>query len=341
LALGFPISVVAFVLGAALTGLVRRVALARNIIDVPNERSSHSVPTPRGGGLSIVLATLLAAAYAWGSGACDGPLFYALLGGGIAVAAVGFADDHRPVPARVRFSVHILAAAWAVYWLGGLPSLHWGGRLHDLGAAGYLLGIVGVVWTLNLFNFMDGIDGIAASEASFVGWGAVACLAWSGAPVDGVLLIALALAASSAGFAVWNWPPARIFMGDVGSGFVGFVIAVLALAHARIDPVAPFIWAILGALFIADSGVTLVRRFARGERPYEAHRTHAYQNLSRRWGAHRPVTLAYVAANFLWLLPCALYASYRPSAVPWMLLLAFGPTIVAAALIGAGRSGDC
>jgi Fuc2NAc and GlcNAc transferase len=126
-------------------------------------------------------------------------------------------------------------------------------------------------------------------------------------------------------------------MGDVGSGFLGYSIAVLALAAARTDPVALWVWAILGALFIADSGVTLVRRVLRRARLHEAHRTHAYQLLARRWQSHRRVTLAFLLGNLLWLLPCALAAVLRPDLAGYCALAAFLPPILIAVLLGAGR----
>ena len=170
---------------------------------------------------------------------------------------------------------------------------------------------MGIVWALDLFNFMDGIDGIAAGEAVFVCLAAVLTAALAGGALTNNPA-ALLLAAASLGLLIWNWPPARIFMGDVGSGFLGFAIAVLALAEARHNDVALLVWAILGAFFVADSGVTLVRRMLRRARLHEAHRTHAYQHLAQRWRSHRLVTLAVLLGNLLWLLP----APASPRCIP-------------------------
>src|SRR4029077_11456063 len=149
------------------TGVVRRLALAQGVLDLPNERSSHSQATPRGGGVSVVLAVTCATTALALVGALQKDLFLALLGG-VAVAAVGFVDDRRAVAPGSRLLVHVAAGVWAVAALGGLPPVRIGAEIVDLSWAGHALAVLGIVWTLNLFNFMDGIDGIAASEAVFV-----------------------------------------------------------------------------------------------------------------------------------------------------------------------------
>lgn len=325
-----------FVTAAAMTGGVRRLALAKQILDVPNERSSHARPTPRGGGLAIVVASTVAFLFAWATGRMDGRLLLALVGPAVLVAVVGWIDDRRPMSAALRLLTHVIAACVAVATLDGVPPLQFGRAVVDLGWLGHALGVTALVWTLNLFNFMDGIDGIAASEAVFVtAGGALLLAAFPGS--GGVSTPALIVAAGCSGFLLWNWPPARIFMGDVGSAFLGFVIAVLALAGARNDASAPFIWLTLGGVFFVDATVTLLRRLARGRRPHEAHRTHAYQWLARRWKSHRRVTLAVLAVDFLWLLPVAMLMKIYPLASGWWLLLGLAPLVVVALIAGAGQ----
>lgn len=327
-----------FVLALLGTGLARRHAIRRQIMDVPNARSSHVAATPRGGGLAIVVAALLAFAWLAWTGAMDIGLFGALLSCGSAVAVIGYFDDRRPVPARVRLPVHFAAALAAMVCLGGLPELQFGAVTLRLGVTGYVLGVVGIVWVLNLFNFMDGIDGIAGSEAVFIGLGGAALPVFT--DPGGSTVVAgpgLALAAASGGFLVWNWPPAKIFMGDVGSGFIGCVIAILAIAAARESGIALLLWLMLGGVFFVDATITLVRRVARGESPHEPHRTHAYQWLARRWNNHKPVTLAVIAVNLLWLMPCAVVAALHPSWASWLAMIALAPLVVAALAAGAGR----
>jgi Fuc2NAc and GlcNAc transferase len=315
---------------------VRRFALARGVLDIPNDRSSHTTATPRGGGLAMVLAASAAFIVLAVHGMISRPLAIALLVGGGAVALIGFVDDRRPLPAGLRLAVHIVAATWAVAWLGGLPPIRAGGFVFAAGWIGAVLAVLGVVWSLNLFNFMDGIDGIAASEAAFVT--GAATLLFLPAGTSGATSAAAVFCAAVVGFLPWNWPPARIFMGDVGSGYLGFVIAVLALAATVRDPVAVWVWLILGGVFFVDATVTLVRRTFRGDRLHEAHRSHAYQWVARRWGRHLPVTVAVLAINLLWLLPAAWLASHHPPWAAWIVLASFLPLVLLAALAGAGRA---
>jgi glycosyltransferase WbpL len=321
---------------ALLTGLVLKLASSRGVLDVPNARSSHSVPTPRGGGVAIVLATTAALIVLALRGSLQFNLLFALAGGGVAVAAVGFADDRRPLSTGARLAVHFAAAIWAVAWLGGMPSVRIADHIVTFGWGGYLLGTIGIVWTLNLFNFMDGIDGIAASEAVFIAC-AGALLALVGGNSAAVPATGLVFGAACVGFLVWNWPPARIFMGDVGSGYLGYVIAVLALAATRDDPVALWVWLILGGGFFVDATVTLVRRLVRGDRVHKAHRSHAYQWLARRWGSHRRVTVAVMMLNLIWLLPCAFLATLHPDHAVAIAVVALVPLVALAIAAGAGR----
>jgi Fuc2NAc and GlcNAc transferase len=321
---------------ALVTGAVRRLALSHGVLDVPNERSSHSAATPRGGGAAIALVLTVAVIVLAVLGTLKTKLSLALLGGGVAVAAVGFMDDRRAVPAGIRLGVHFGAAIWAVVCLGGWPALRIGEQIIELGWAGHALAVLGIVWTLNLFNFMDGIDGIAAVEAVFVAT-AGALLSLTGSATTGVPTASLVFAAACAGFLLWNWPPAKIFLGDVGSGYLGYVVAVLALAATRENAAAVWVWLILGGVFFVDATVTLVRRIARGERVYEAHRSHAYQWLARRWGSHRRVTVIVMILNLLWLLPCAFLATLHPDDAAAIAVVALVPLVALAFAAGSGR----
>lgn len=290
------------VLSSVLTGLMRRYALSRQLLDRPNERSSHSVATPRGGGVAIVVA-FLAGLLASGEGV-SGPATIALLVGGIGVAVVGFADDHGHIAARWRLLAHFSCAVWILYWIG-VPRLEWMGSTADLGIVGAVLAALYLVWMLNLYNFMDGIDGIAGVEALTVGAGGTAVYWLANMPlVDGAILPAL-LAAAALGFLVWNFPPAKIFMGDAGSGFLGLMLGALSLQAAVTRPVLFWCWLVLLGVFVVDATVTLIRRLLHGKRVYEAHRSHAYQHATREFGSHCLVTLAVVAINILWLMPWA------------------------------------
>ena len=278
----------AVVVAAIGTALVRRYSIARSILDVPNHRSSHSTPTPRGGGLAIAVVLLVGIAVARMTGLVEPNVATALLGGGAIISGIGWWDDHRAVPAKYRALAHFAAAAWGVAWLGGLPALAVGAAVHALGVAGALLAVLGTVWCINFYNFMDGIDGIAATTAVLSAAFGVALLMRAG---DASLaLITTLLGGASLGFLVWNWPPARIFMGDVGSGLIGFMFAMLALASERHGGPPLLVWMLLLGVFVVDATVTLVRRVLHGERWYDAHRSHAYQRAVQAGRSHLAVT---------------------------------------------------
>ena len=305
--MSFPALLVLLLLGCAaswaLTSSVRRYALHAGLLDRPNERSAHTVATPRGGGVAIVVSYLGLVAVLLAFGSIDPRLAAALLGGGLIVAVLGFIDDRQPLKARWRFLGHLLAAAWVLAWLGPLPQVPLFGVVVDLGIGATLLSALYLVWSINLFNFMDGIDGIASLEAIVVALGGA--LVWWLTEPTGDWLLAVAFAACVAGFLVWNFPPARIFMGDAGSGFLGCMIATLALWSSHTAAHLFWSWFILGGCFMVDATTTLVRRVRRGEAFNEAHRSHAYQYAARRHASHKKVSIAFVAITVGWLLPLA------------------------------------
>lgn len=320
-----------------LTGLIRLVTVRASLLDVPNQRSSHTAPTPRGGGLAIVatfLAGVVILLYETSAWLVGFPAL--LLVSSLLVAGIGLWDDLRQLSAGRRILVHFLASGLLVWglWSGGLCGsepvppglLTWFG--------GFMLVLV-VVWILNLFNFMDGIDGLAAGEAAFVAAGAALLLSLrSGSPEIQLLL---GLAAACLGFLVWNWPPARIFMGDVGSGFLGFVLAALALRTAIFNDDLPLgCWLILPGVFLADATFTLLRRMARREKWYAAHRSHAYQHAATLYGSHRSVTLTVMAINLFWLLPLSILCVILPGFDVPLVVLAYLPLLALAIKFNSG-----
>ena len=285
----------------------------------------------------MVAATTAGILVLSGAGIVSVPLTAVLVLGALSIAAIGFWDDIRPAPVAVRMTVHFGAAVLAVYVLGALSGIRVGNSVVHLGAAGFVLGVLAVVWILNLFNFMDGIDGIAASEAAFAFFGSAGIVLFvaHGSPADAAP--ALLAGAACCGFLRWNWPPAAIFMGDVGSGYLGYVIAIIALASLQTNQLSLFTWLILGGVFFVDATLTLARRVLRGKPVYQAHRTHAYQWLARRWGSHARVTTAVIAVNLLWLLPCAILTVKFPGSAWWLCIVALAPLVVCALLSGSGR----
>jgi len=331
--------VVVFVAAFGLTAVLRQYALRRQLLDVPNARSSHVVPTPRGGGVAIVVVMLGLLPLLWWYEAANASLVWALLGAGLLVALIGFADDHGHIAARWRLLGHFVAALWALAWLGGLPPLTLFGMTLALGWLGNLLGLLFLVWMLNLYNFMDGIDGIASIQAISVCLGALVCYAFV-VLSDGTRLgdVELLLAAAVAGFCCWNFPRARIFMGDAGSGFLGIVLGVLALGAAWAVPQLFWSWLILLGVFVVDATFTLLRRLLRGEAVYQAHRSHAYQVAARRFGRHVPVTVAVGLINLGWLLPWAVWVASGGVEGATALVIAYLPLLCLCIWLHAGAA---
>jgi Fuc2NAc and GlcNAc transferase len=314
----------AALLSWTLTGAVRRYALAHSVLDLPNERSMHKAPVPRGGGLAIAIVTIvglgLASVLRWAPASVG----TALAGGAFLVAAVGWWDDHRGLSPRWRAVCHFVAAAWAVSWLGGLPEISLGSWSARLGFAGSVLAVVAIVWCINLYNFMDGIDGLAAAEAMVVGLLGGALLLQREQP--GLAFVALLVAAGCAGFLPWNWTPARIFMGDIGSGLLGFLFAALAVASERMKAVPGVVWAIILAAFVIDATLTLVRRVLRKERWYEGHRSHAYQRAVSSGLSHAHVTQGVVLLTIV-LGGLGWFAIENPGLTWLVAVVAFGCVI--------------
>ena len=325
----------AFCLSWALTWWVRQIALKGQMLDLPNERSSHTRPTPRGGGLAIVGSFLgVVGVLALVGRALPTQLAAALLGSGAIVAFVGFVDDRSHLSARVRFIAHVAAAAWALWMMSGIPPLTAFGFSVNLGWPGLILAILYFVWLINLYNFMDGIDGIASIEAIAVSLGGA--LTWWLASRSSLWFVPVLFAACVAGFLAWNYPPARIFMGDAGSGFIGLIMGVLSMWTAHETPVVFWCWIILLGGFVVDATTTLVRRVLRGDKFHEAHRNHAYQYASRKHASHARISLAFGAIACFWLLPLAVLVALRMLDGVVGVVVAYAPLVVLAFRYKAG-----
>lgn len=267
-------------LSAAITHAARRYALRRDLLDHPGHRRSHRAPTPRGGGLGIAVACALGASWlAWTEPVSRLPMLAFACGMGL-IAGVGVLDDHRSQPARLRLFVHVLAAALYVVALRGWPiaMLDWGLLLL---ATLFLIGLI------NAWNFMDGIDGLAASQALLVAVGLIFVT------TGGWTWLTTLLAGAAAGFLPFNAPRARIFLGDVGSGALGFALGALLLAAIAQGQLHWTGALLLVSAFGLDAGLTLLKRAAQGKAWWRAHREHLYQWLVRRGRSHARVTLAY------------------------------------------------
>ena len=310
----------------ALTGVMVRYAQKLGFVDIPNERSSHSRIVPRSGGLSIVITFLGVLIFYYLTERLDSARTLALVPGGVAVALIGLLDDHRGVASRVRFAVHLGSAGFAIYWLEGMPALNLVFMTIDFGLLGYLIGIFFIAWLLNLYNFMDGIDGIAGLETLTVCWGAafIGFVHADATPFYSEILLLLGM--SSLGFCYGTGLRQNIH-GRCGQWFLGYIIAVLVLICAHEQHVSLWAWLILLGCFIVDSTFTLFRRMSRGEKWYSAHRSHTYQRASRRFQSHGRITVTVGAINVLWLLPLAFLANPRPSWGLLLLLVAWAPLV--------------
>jgi UDP-N-acetylmuramyl pentapeptide phosphotransferase/UDP-N-acetylglucosamine-1-phosphate transferase len=297
---------VAFTAALALTPLVRAAAPRLGLVDQPNARSSHARLVPRGGGLAIVAAVVLALALTGVES--HGRTEAVFAAGALALALLGLADDRFSLSAGVRGSAQILVALALALAVGGLERMPLPAPLDwPLGVLGVPLAVLWIISVVNFVNFLDGIDGLAASQAAVTGTGI--CLAGF---EPGATLAAAAVAAAAVGFLPFNWSQASVFLGDVGSYFLGFALAGLPLLAPRPSQSAAVLLVALSLwLFLADAFWTLACRTRRGARFYEAHREHLYQHLALRYG-HARVTLAIAAGSVL--LTAAALAAFRSGA---------------------------
>ena len=300
----FFIVIATIAISFVLTHLVRKTAIKRNKFDIPNERSSHQNPTPRGGGVAVVAAFVFGLLALLIRGDIASESFYAIVLPGVLVAAIGYLDDlGRVTAARLRLIGHFVAAVIAVYILDGLPPMPVFAETLDIGLVGNIIAVLFLVWMLNLFNFMDGIDSITGVEAL------TSCLILTIFLINKseteLWQVPALLCAAVIGFLYFNWPPARIFLGDIGSGFIGFTIGTISLVIARSQPLITWAVIILLGVFIVDATVTLIRRLIDKQRISTAHRSHAFQHLANNADRHLKVSLSIAAVNIFWLTPIA------------------------------------
>lgn len=294
--------------GLAMVQMVLKLTRRFDVLDVPNSRSSHSSPTPRGGGLGIFLAASIGLLLAWWLGL---PLPHPLVGpalGCLFICAVSAIDDLRPLRAAVRLGVHVVGVsiAIAVIQPSGWLRFPFVGTVL-LGSYVWACWLVIGIGLVNAYNFMDGIDGIAGSQ------GVVASLGWAAIGYVlgdlGATVVGLTLAAACAAFLKFNWSPAKIFLGDVGSTFLGYCFFVLPLWTTQRDPRALLYGLLFLWPFVCDSSITLALRALRRKNIFEAHREHLYQRLVIRGWSHRRVALCYAAASSIGVLVGVLWST--------------------------------
>lgn len=327
------IIIFACVITVIVTAFVRQNAPALGLVQQANARSSHHGAKPTGGGMALAVAGLLSGLWLVFNGTT---WLYAPVLIGFALALVGFQDDRVGLPAKWRLAVQFVAILLALILI---PTLH--SVLNPLPQwlAWPLIIFAGLVW-INFYNFMDGIDGMAASETAFLGTSVlVMVLMVAQSELAPVWVWTTCLVGASLVFLLFNWAPSRLFMGDSGAYFLSFSLFIVALfgVGSGIFPIGSAI--ILPGLFVCDAGVTLLRRMSASEKWQEGHRTHAYQNISRQIG-HARTVLIYLTINIVWLLPMALLVA-AAAINPWAgLVIAYVPLLVFVVMAKAGRSED-
>jgi len=318
-----------FTISAVLCGFIIK---RQHALDVPNERSSHTIPTPRGGGLAFIIAFYAGIFILYAASLMPDNVFIALAGAGGIIALAGYLDDLNSVSPWLKAAAQTASLIWGVFWLGPVASIELSGVVWQWGYIGVGATVIAGLWLINLYNFMDGIDGLAASQAIFIFISAAIFCVFEGAYGEAWALGILA--ASVGGFLLFNWQPAKLFMGDSGSGFLGLMVALMAIATT--PPLNLWPWAILVTLFVADATVTVARRLLRGEKWYEGHRLHAYQRLQQRWQSHRTATACYMVVNIVFVFPLAVVAWSNPSLGLLTTVFAWGVAFPAAFFLGAG-----
>lgn len=293
-----------------LTYLIIRVALKKKIVSIPNERSLHDTPTPIGGGVAIVLTWYAGISILYFCGKLEKDLYYALMSG-IILTIVSLTDDLTSLKPLVRLIFHFITAIAAFLFLGGLRPLIIPAINMDYSFITYPLAVVGMVWFINLFNFMDGVDGFASLEAIII---CLLMFVFSGSIVN-ILLIACI-----SGFLFWNWPKAKIFMGDVGSTQLGFILVVLGINAHNTYQFSILNWIMISSPFWFDATLTLYRRWRNGERLGEAHRKHIYQRLVRAGFSHLQVNIYLLIINMFVVIMILIYREIKFMQIPLFML---------------------
>ena len=272
-----------------LTYFIRKIAIKKSMIDMPNERSSHTVPTPRGGGIAIALTWFLSISILYYCNQIEKPLFLALFSG-LLLSIISLLDDIYTLKNKPRLLIQVLVAGLGLYFTGGFNSIDIGFIVFSNPYVLNSIAFFTIIWFINLFNFIDGIDGYASSESIFV----IATLYFfSGESFLLFLLMALV------GFLPWNWDKAKIFMGDVGSTLLGYTIIILLFYFHKTHVVSLFEGLIITSLFWFDATYTLIRRFLNKENVGKAHRKHAYQRMVQYGFSHQKTVLYGMGINLI------------------------------------------
>ena len=273
------------------TFIIIKVAVKKNILDIPNIRSSHSKPTPRGGGIAIVLSWYLGLLGLKFFNLIESNLYYALLSG-LFLAFISFLDDIYSIKPWIRILFQILTVIIGMFFINGFTLLYLNDSVMTFPIILSIIAIIGAIWFINLYNFMDGIDGYASVEALSIALGMYLII---GNPIFLILIF------SVLGFLIWNWPNAKIFMGDIGSTQLGYILVILGIYFNNIQEFNIFGWLILTSLFWFDASLTLFRKWRNNEKMSQAHKKHAYQRIVQSGFSHQKTILFAVLINLIFI----------------------------------------
>ena len=304
--------------------LYRRVAIRRDIVANPNYRNLHTSPLPVGGGIVFSFVFVFSLFFIWWLNQISDDLFWVLAVGGGSAALFGFLDDLKDIRASSKLVAQFFLSGWLLFWLGGGPllSIGWIPVLVAIPVTSLFL-----VWMVNAYNFMDGIDGMAVSGAVFVSGAITLVLLLTNGDSEFFSVFVLFLASIST-FLFFNWPPASIFMGDSGSTFLGYIFGALILFTVMSGDISIWTWLIVFGYFFADTTVTQLMRIILVKKWYLPHRSHAYQNLARITGSHLKVTGGVILYNVVWILPLTIWSVMKPEMALFAVVLAIAPSLV-------------
>jgi len=307
-----------------------KVALKNKIISSPNFRTLHLGDAITGGGIVFSLIFFSSTFYFWSIEFLTDEIFFVLGIGGFFGALLGFLDDLFNISAIKKLIFHTILSAWSIYWLelGIFSDIDW---IPDIISIG--LSVLFLVWVINAYNFIDGIDGLAISGATFISGGLILIMIITNNPSE-LTIIYFSLLACALAFMIFNWPPARIFMGDSGSIFLGYIIGTLVLLTIERGDVTEWTWLVIFGYFFADTTVTQLMRLLLVKKWYKAHRSHAYQNLARISGSHLKVTSGIIIYHFVWLLPLMIFSIKLPDFSMFAAALAVFPAMLFAVKYG-------
>tara|TARA_B100001996_G_C18620955_1_gene577697 strand:+ start:267 stop:1292 length:1026 start_codon:yes stop_codon:yes gene_type:complete len=320
------LSLVYVITSFIITLLVLKISIKNNLFDIPNSRSSHTIPKPKGGGIGIIIPLATTVLILFSNEMISVEITKSIVIGLIFITTIGLIDDYHNLSASIRIIAYLVGSGFSLHLIGGLEFVSINENTFYLGNIGYFFGVIFLVWLTNLYNFMDGTDGFAAIQTICVSLFCFFLFFLSeNLPF---YIIMLCMASTTIGFLYWNWAPAKIFMGDAGSCTIGFLFGLFCIYTENEEIISITVWAILLAPFIGDATFTLLKRIANSARWYEAHNSHAYQKLYQHGFSHNQLALGLFAANIFLIWPLGYFAYTYEKYELLMLVLTYILTVI-------------